>query len=406
MFWRLTRSDERQRSAARSPCMTNNPTTAATQRSSWRRILFQLTFASGIAAAAVVLLAASADTTEAALPFAFPAAAGSQWQIASGYNTATHSVADKNDPYAIDLVRTDAPTDGTQVLSPIDGRVQFADSSCLSVVDANRTTILLCHLFPVPGLRGKTVVRGQWLGTVAPPGQANNNGLSHIHMALSDAARGPMPFTGAYVLEGVPLPATTEANGYSGTSFVSSNTPALAVDAGPDLQVRPATSVTLVATTTGGAGSTISYAWRQTSGAAVTLAKNGASASFTAPAANNSTLVFEVVAVAANAQTATTTVSVRTSTSAVVAAAAGAPGSFIAAPVFSTTGLALAVYNGGSVAQLEATARAAGVSGAWAQDASGIYQLLILNGPTFVNDGFRARFPNGFSTAVALTLVR
>ncbi len=138
----------------------------------------------------------------------------------------------------------------------------------------------------------------------------------------------------------------------------------------------------------------------------MTLVKNGASASFTAPAANNSTLVFEVVAVAANAQTATTTVSVRTSTSAVVAAAAGAPGSFIAAPVFSTTGLALAVYNGGSVAQLEATARAAGVSGAWAQDASGIYQLLILNGPTFVNDGFRARSPNGFSTAVALTLVR
>ncbi len=80
-------------------------------------------------------------------------------------------------------------------------------------------------------------------------------------MALSDAARGPMPFTGAYVLEGVPLPATTEANG-CGTSFVSSNTPALAVDAGPDLQVRPATPVTLIATTTGGAGSTISYAFR------------------------------------------------------------------------------------------------------------------------------------------------
>ncbi|MSQ29915.1 MAG: hypothetical protein EXR68_05450 [Dehalococcoidia bacterium] len=74
--------------------------------------------------------------------------------------------------------------------------------------------------------------------------------------------------------------------------------------------------------------------------------------------------------------------------------------------MFSTNGLALAGYNGGSVAQLEATARAAGASGAWVQDASGIYQLLILNGPTFVNDGFGTRFPNGFSTAVALTLVR
>ncbi|MFA7248590.1 MAG: hypothetical protein WC273_03070 [Dehalococcoidia bacterium] len=351
-----------------------------------------------------VLLPGKAPGASAAGPLAIPAAAGSQWQVASGYNTATHSVADKNDPYAIDIVRTDAPTEGTQVLAPFDGRVQYADASCLSIVDAQSTTVLMCHLFPVAGIRGKTVTRGQGVGTVAPPGQANNNGLAHIHMALSDRLRAPVPFAGAYALEGVALPATASADAYAGTTFLSTNTPAMSVDLGPDLQVRPGTAGTLTATVTG--GTPLSFAWRQTSGPTVPLTANGSVASFVAPGTIGSTLAFQVVAVSATAQSATATVSVRTSATAPLPPAPGAAGTFAATPTFGTIGLALAVYNGGTVAQLEAAARAAEATGVWAQDANGGYQLLVIGGPAFVNDAFRTRFAGGFSRAAAVTLVR
>ena len=355
---------------------------------------------------ATLVLATGARAVEAAAAVAFPAPAGSQWSIVSGYNTATHNVPDGNDPYAIDIVRTDADTAGTQVLAPFDGRIRFSDSSCLSITDAADTTALICHVFPAAGLRGRTVTRGQWIATVAPAGEANNNGLAHIHFALRGTARAPLPFAAAYAIEGVSLPASTAANAYAGTAFVSSNTPALAVDAGGDLQVRPGAPVTLVATVTGSGGLPVNYAWRQTSGAGVTLVAQGATASFTAPTANGRTVRFEVAAITADAHTASATVAVRTSTNAPASPRPGVAGTLAAEPVFGARGLALAVYNGGSVAQLESAARAAGAAGAWVQDADGGYLLLILDGPGFVNDGFRARFAGGFATATALTLTR
>ena len=356
-----------------------------------------------VAFAALVLVGGASSEVPRALaagPLLFPAAAGSTWQVASGYNTATHSVADKNDPYALDLVRTDAPSDGTTVLAPVDGTVRFADASCLSITDAQSTTVLLCHLFPIAGLRGKTVVRGQSLGVVAPPGQANNNGLAHIHMALSIANNQPLPFAGAYVLDGVSLPATADVNAYAGTTFTSTNTPMLSVDAGPDLQVRPGTAVTLTALASSPSG--VTFAWKHMSGPSVSIANSGASAVFTAPATNNATLVFQVVAVNAIAQTANDTVSVRTNTS----APALGSGAFVAPPVFSTGGLALAVYGGGTVDQLEAAVRSAGGSGVWIQDGSGAYQLLVVGGPAFINAPVRTAFANGFTTPTAVTLTR
>ena len=53
----------------------------------------------------------------------FPAPEGTAWAVLAGYNTATHSAADSNDPYALDLHRTDAATSGTPVLAPISGTV-------------------------------------------------------------------------------------------------------------------------------------------------------------------------------------------------------------------------------------------------------------------------------------------
>ncbi|MEI6136410.1 MAG: hypothetical protein WCQ48_03215 [Chloroflexota bacterium] len=117
--------------------------------------------------------------------------------------------------------------------------------------------------------------------------------------------------------------------------------------------------------------------------------------------------------VAAGAQSTSTVVSITNGVATVTggtptttptpAPAAGA-GGFAAAPVFSASKLAQSVFNGGTVAQLEATVTAANGTGAWAQDSKGNFVLDIIGGG-FVNDAFKAAFSNGFAGVTALTVV-
>lgn len=83
-----------------------------------------------------------------------------------------------------------------------------------------------------------------------------------------------------------------------------------------------------------------------------------------------------------------------------------ASGTFVAPPVFDARGLALAVFLGGSIDQLEGAAQNVGASGVWVQDGGGRFQLLVVAGPTFLKTAFTAAFPSGFSLPVAVTLVR
>ncbi len=88
------------------------------------------------------------------------------------------------------------------------------------------------------------------------------------------------------------------------------------------------------------------------------------------------------------------------------APAATGSGTFGAPPRFDATGRALAVFAGGSVDQLMAVATTAGASGAWVQDGTGAFQLLVTNGPSFLADTFRAAFPGGLAPATAVLLTR
>lgn len=80
-------------------------------------------------------------------------------------------------------------------------------------------------------------------------------------------------------------------------------------------------------------------------------------------------------------------------------------GAFASVPVFDMRGTALAVFLGGTVADLEAGAQQQGATGVWAQDATGGYQLLVVSGPTFLKAPFLAAFPQGVKST-AVTLVR
>ena len=193
---------------------------------------------------------AAAPPGAAAEGLSFPAPAGTRWSIAAGYNTATHIAGD---PYAIDVVRDDAETSGTAVFAPTDGTLSIS-TNCLTIRDASRVAILLCHVFPQTGLRsGQRVVRGQRIGVVAPPGAAANNGLAHIHIAahFSTDGRGfgnTIPLAGVYAIEGVQLPATLAGNGYGGVTFASTNVEVAAPTVTPPTTATPKGTATATST--------------------------------------------------------------------------------------------------------------------------------------------------------------
>jgi hypothetical protein len=227
-----------------------------------------------------------------------PAPAGTEWHVISGYNTATHNSVD---PYALDIARVDGNTGGTTLLSPITGTVGYTSDTCVSVRD-DRVNILMCHVFGDPSLqRGQQVHIGQRLGVVAADGEAENNGVAHVHYQLNmrtgnwgGSSGESLPFDGEFALEGQSLPATTASNAHYLKRFVSTNDASLAltnVDAGVQLTVDPGQSVTLTASSTNAS----EFYWEQYEGLPVVLQPAGAVVSFVAPA-EGSVLRFRVTA--------------------------------------------------------------------------------------------------------------
>ncbi len=160
-----------------------------------------------------------------------PAPAGTTWSIVGGYNTGTHSEYDGGDPHALDMVRTDAPTDWTDVLAPVDGTISYVNANCLSIEDSNGYAHLICHVEPSGHLyRNLAVSVGDHVGRVFPAGYDANGGIAHIHYAIHATSgdgylHGTIPFTGVYALEGQELPWRDEYSLHSGLEFTSTNTP-------------------------------------------------------------------------------------------------------------------------------------------------------------------------------------
>ena len=78
---------------------------------------------------------------------------------------------------------------------------------------------------------------------------------------------------------------------------------------------------------------------------------------------------------------------------------------FASTPVYNKQGVASAVYLGGSLEDLLSAASLAGADSVWVQDRRGVFRVLYVNGPTFLNQAFLSTttFP---LPATAVTLVR
>ena len=361
---------------------------------------------------AIMLLAAASQPAAAQVAgLKAPAPAGTQWEVLAGYNTATHEGID---PYALDLWRKDAETGGTPVLAPMSGTIGYTSDTCLSIRTSD-VNLLMCHVFVDPGLnRGDPVAVGQRVATVAPDGQAQNNGIAHIHFQLnarSDAPGStgdPIPFTGQYAIEGVNFEATTEYNAHYLRGFVSTNAEvagvvaaAPTVDAGPDRTVQPGEVVTLTGTSSGIAN----LFWVQESGpAVVTNINQGASLSFVAPSDPGAAVKFQLIG---NANGTLVTDDVHITVQLPAAEPAGQRqqvASIISGQVFPG-GISMVVFSGGTTEELiEAIGCPLPTLAMWASTSSGSLVQYTVGRPAFVNAAWTSMFTNGLPELTPLLL--
>jgi len=340
---------------------------------------------------AVAARVAPSRAGAASLGLRFPAPAGTQWGVLSGYNTATHLGID---PYALDLVRVDGgSTAGTPVLAPVTGTMG-GGGNCVWIRTSD-VTVLICHLIVDASIpRSTRIFQGQRIGTVAPDGQQGNNGIAHIHLAVNRGGSSgvSLPFDGDYALDGVSLPATTEAGAYSGTAtFASTNDPSLAalqVSAGADQLVDPRRRVTLTADSATGT----SYTWSQISGPIVAMTRSGRTATFTAPNSPGAVLQFQVSA-AGPFGIGVDTVEVRVRG---IAPIPPAQRGRIIAGVVQADGLSLVMFGGGTNAELVVGA-ACGTTSAtfWVTVAGRFVGYIPAALVPSVNAEWNAQFPSG-----------
>ncbi|MGE3962178.1 MAG: hypothetical protein AB7F65_10915 [Dehalococcoidia bacterium] len=371
----------------------------------WLRAPQRIAAASLIVIMVVLVYAQPAGAQVAGLKA--PGPAGSHWEVLAGYNTATHEGVD---PYALDLWRRDAETGGTPVLAPMSGTIGYTSDTCVSV-RTSELNLLLCHVFIEPGLdRGDPVAVGQKIATVAPDGQAENNGIAHIHLQLNRRTDGPgstgesLPFSGAYAIEGVNLEPTTEFNAHYQRGFVSTNAEVAAsgpaVDAGADRQVQPGEMVTL----TGSASGVTELFWVQESGPPVIANINqGGTYSFVAPSEPGAVVKFQLIG-NADGTLVTDAVTISVQASAPPAGQQQQVATIVGGQVFPG-GISMVVFSGGTTDQLiQAVACPRPTLAMWASAPNGNLVQYTVGRPAFVNAAWTSLFPNGLPELTPLLL--
>ena len=164
---------------------------------------------------------------------AWPFEDGAEWWITQGYNgpwSHWNSSPRYQYRYSLDLRRVEGWSAGQAVLSPVTGTIRWIDraSGGMSIDLGNGYAVSYFHTYLAGGLAaGQRVTQGQYMGTIAEPGDARNGGISHLHLSLwrtndgGNEDRQAVPFTGAYAIEGVDLPDVGGIDQHWGETFWS-----------------------------------------------------------------------------------------------------------------------------------------------------------------------------------------
>ena len=170
---------------------------------------------------------AAAATGNITAPFTL----GEQWYVYQGYSSGTHTGTSQ---YGLDLTvgASTTSTSGRTVRAPMAGTIYYWDAPYgnLCVNTANGRSYTLTHINA--GRTSGSVSAGEALGTVAPAGQRNNNGVAHLHFEFWSGPgcydqSAPIPLDTAHGLRlcGAPDLTASGPNGgngtWSGTSFTA-----------------------------------------------------------------------------------------------------------------------------------------------------------------------------------------
>lgn len=188
-----------------------------------------------------------------------PVPGGETWYVSQGYNTnpanggshySCNATTLKDQPsgtvscsaywqykYSLDLHASSGETAGRTVISPVNGTIRWIDEAYggMSIDLGDGYAFAFFHVELASNLAaGQTITQGQFMGTVAAPGNRGNGGSAHIHVTLwrttdgGNWSRIPEPFTGDHAIDGVSLPALADSsvNQYQGRSITSTNSAA------------------------------------------------------------------------------------------------------------------------------------------------------------------------------------
>jgi uncharacterized protein YraI len=155
---------------------------------------------------------------------------GGEWTISQGYNGSSHQNRSSSWQYyySFDLKRADGSTTGQPVYSAVNGTIRWIDEATggMSIYLGDGLAYAFFHARLDPGLQeGDTVTQGQYLGTIAPAGEAGNGGSPHLHITMWETSdegnwsRNAIPFTGRAAIAGIEFPATGTGNDYRGYAF-------------------------------------------------------------------------------------------------------------------------------------------------------------------------------------------
>lgn len=238
----------------------------------------------------------AASAVQAATPnLHMPFEPGTAWIITEGYNTSPEASgahwncdepSDRDQDigaepcragwqyrFALDFEAANGESEGRIVLAPVDGIVRWVDSAngAVAIDSGDGNAIAISHLSLIAGLQsGQPLVAGQQIGTVAPPGEAGNNGLPRIQIAAWETSDGgnwdrrSVPFSGPLALDGYDLPdlGTTISDQHGSTIVYSSNVSLVDIGRG-----TPTRSDATTLTAKGSGDSTVSFSWAAVAGA-------------------------------------------------------------------------------------------------------------------------------------------
>ena len=138
---------------------------------------------------------------------------GGEWSVLQGYNGSSHydsGLWQYQD--SLDIVRTDGNTGGQPLYSPVNGTIRWFDPSTggIAIDMGNGYAFAIFHAYYDPSLtEGQALTQGQYIGTVAPDGEASNGGIAHPHLSLWSTSDGgnwdrtSEPFVGANAISGM-----------------------------------------------------------------------------------------------------------------------------------------------------------------------------------------------------------